>query len=77
MFCSFLALALRKELDRRLEKAGHFFEWSNIKQDLKSLQEVTREGTGKSLAVRTECMGTCGKVFQSVGVAIPPTIREI
>ena len=77
VFCSFLALVLRKELDRRLEEAGHCFEWADIKQDLKSLQEVVIEDNGKSLALRTECVGTCGKVFQAVGVAIPPTIREI
>ena len=77
VFCSFLALVLRKELDRRLKEAGHTFEWSDIKQDLKSLQEVVIEDKGKSLALRTECVGTCGKVFQAVGVAIPPTIREV
>lgn len=77
VFCSFLALVLRKELDRRLQKAGHCFEWSDIKQDLKSLQEVVIDDNGKSLALRTECNGTCGKVFQAVGVALPPTIREI
>lgn len=77
VFCSFLALVLRKELDRRLKEAGHPFEWSDIKQDLKSLQEVVIEDKGKSLALRTECVGTCGKVFQAVGVAIPPTIREV
>jgi transposase len=76
VFCSFLALVLRKELDRRLKEAGHHFEWSDIKQDLKSLQEILIEDKGKSLALRTECVGTCGKVFQAVGVAIPPTIRE-
>jgi transposase len=77
VFCSFLALVLRKELDRRLKEAGYSFEWSEIKQDLKSLQEVVIEDKGKSLALRTECLGTCGKVFQAVGVAIPPTIREV
>jgi transposase len=77
VFCSFLALVLRKELDRRLDQAGHCFEWADIKQDLKSLQEIVIEEQSKSLVVRTECKGTCGKVFQSVGVAIPPTIREI
>jgi transposase len=41
VFCSFLALVLRKELDRRLETDGHHFEWSQIKQDLKALQQVT------------------------------------
>lgn len=77
VFCSFLALVLKKELDRRLEKAGHNFEWAEIKQDIKSLQETIIEDNGKSLAIRSECLGTCGKVFQSVGVAIPPTIREV
>ena len=77
VFCSFLALVLRKELDRRLEKAGHCFEWADIKQDLKALQEITIEDKGKTLAIRSECLGTCGKIFQAVGVAIPPTIREV
>jgi len=77
VFCSFLALVLRKELDRRLEEAGRPFEWADIKQDLKALQEVEIEDGGKSLALRTECLGTCGKVFKAVGVAVPPTIREL
>jgi hypothetical protein len=77
VFCSFLALVLKKELYRRLEAAGNSFEWSDIKQDLKSLQEVTLEEDGKRLAIRTQCEGTCGKVFQAVGVAVPPTMREI
>jgi transposase len=77
VFCSFLALLLRKELDSRLEKAGHSFEWADIKQDLEALQEVTIEEHNKTLAIRTECIGACGKIFQSVGVAIPPTIREV
>jgi len=77
VFCSFLALVLRKELDRRLEKAGHCFEWADIKQDLKSLQEILIEDDGKKLAIRSECKGTCGKVFQAVKMAIPLTIREL
>jgi hypothetical protein len=77
VFCSFLALVIRKELDRRLEIAGHCFEWADIKQDLKALQEITIEDRGKTLAIRSECLGTCGKVFQAIGVAIPPTIRKV
>jgi transposase len=77
VFCSFLALMLRKELDRRLEEPGFHFEWNDIKMDLKSLQETVIEENGKQMAVRSECVGTCGKVFQAVGVAIPPTIREL
>lgn len=77
VFCSFLSLVLRKELDRRLEQAGHSFEWADIKQDLKALQEISLDDNGKRLAIRSQCLGTSGKVFQAVGVAIPQTIREI
>lgn len=77
LFCSFLALVLRKELERRLEKTGHWFEWADIKQDLRALQEFTIEEKNQKLAVRTACLGNCGQVFQAVGVALPPTIREL
>ncbi len=77
VFCSFLSLALRKELYRRLEAAGHTgLEWSDIKQDLEALQEVTIEDNGKKLSIRTQCLGSCGKIFQAVGVAVPPAIRK-
>lgn len=77
VFCSFLSLALRKELYRRLEAGGHCLEWADIKQDLKALQEVIIEDDGKRLAVRSRCEGVCGKVFQAVGVAMPPAIRDL
>jgi transposase len=77
VFCSFLALVLRKELEQRLNQAGHLFEWSDIKQDLKALQQVSLEEDGKCFAIRSECKGHCGKIFQAVKVALPPTIREI
>jgi hypothetical protein len=32
------------------------------------LQSVTIEENGKRLALRTECKGVCGKVFQAVGI---------
>jgi transposase len=77
VFCSFLALILRKELECRLNASGHVFEWSDIKQDLKALQQVTIEENGKCLAIRSQCKGVCGNVFQAVGVAMPPTIKEM
>ena len=75
VFCSFLALVLKKELDDRLVSQGFQFEWADIKQDLKALQEVILEENDSKLAVRTECQGVCGKVFKATGVAVPPTIR--
>jgi transposase len=76
VFCSFLALVLRKELERQLNLAGYVLEWANIKQDLKALQQVTIEEGGRRMAIRSKCEGVCGKVFQAVGVAMPPTIKE-
>jgi len=77
VFCSFLALVLKKELDDRLASQGLQFEWADIKQDLKALQEVILEENGSKLAIRTECQNTCGKVFKAIGVAVPPTIRAV
>ena len=77
VFCSFLALVLLKELKRRLSDAGYDFEWRKITQDLKALHEIVVEEKEKQLVVRTECQGVSGKVFQAVGVALPPTIRAL
>lgn len=77
VFCSFLALVLRKELDRRLSENKYRFEWNDIKLDLKALKQVEIEEGGKHFAIRTECKGVCGKVFKSVRVGLPPTIKEI
>ena len=76
VFCSFLALVLRKELQRRLEQSGYDFEWLHIKQDLKALQRVEIEENGRRFSIRTQSQGKCGKIFQAVGVAMPPTISE-
>jgi len=75
VFCSFLALLLRKELERNLDRCDHRFEWEDIKQGLKALQETRIEDNGKTLYVRSRLQGCCGKVFQGVGVGIPPALR--
>lgn len=77
VFCSFLALVLRKELEQRLEQHGYECEWAEIKQDLCALQETVLEENGKKVVIRSECQGVCSQVFGAVGVALPPTIREM
>ncbi len=75
IFCSFLALLLHHELEARLKKQGNRFEWADIRRDLESLAEVhVREGE-QWYRLRTSLMGVTGKVLQSVGVAVPPTVR--
>ncbi len=77
VFCSFLALVLRQELQSRLEKQGHEFEWAEVIGDLDRLQRIEVEQDGKRFLLRSEVQGTCGKVFQAVGVALPPTVQQV
>jgi transposase len=76
VFCSFLALVLRQELQARLEGRGHELEWADVIGDLDRLQMVEVEQDGKRFLLRSEAQGTSGKVFQAVGVALPPTVQQ-
>ena len=77
LFCSFLALVLRKELHDRLALEGDKFEWADILRDLEALQYVEVEHQGKRFQLRSEAQGSCSAVFRAAGVAIPPTIQRI
>jgi transposase len=76
VFCSFLALVLRHELQARLESRGYKLEWGDVISDLDRLQLVEVEQDGKRFLLRSEAQGTCGKVFQAVGVALPPIVQQ-
>jgi len=76
VFCTFLALVLRQELESRLAASGHEFEWADVVQDLDRLQVVEVEQEGKRFLLRSEVRGTCGAVFRAAGVAVPPTVRQ-
>jgi transposase len=77
VFCSFLALVLRQELQARLKERGHEMEWADVIADLDRLQRVEVEQEGKRFLLRSEALGTSGKVFQAVGVALPPTVQQV
>ena len=76
VFCSFLALVLRQELQARLEERGEEFEWADVISDLDRLQVVEVEQDGKRFLLRSEVQGSCGAVFQATGVALPPTVQQ-
>jgi len=76
VFCSFLALVLRKHLEERLQAARKKPEWRELLADLDRLQEIQAEQDGKRFILRTPVTGVAGKVFQAVGVALPPNIRD-
>jgi len=75
VFCSFLALLLRKELIDRLVAAGRRLEWADIIHDLDQLVQTDVDQGGRRLRLRAAAPGCSGAVFQAVGVALPPMIR--
>ena len=77
VFCSFLALLLRHELQARLAARGHKAEWADVVRDLERVQYVEVEQGAKRFQLRTELQGSAGAVFQAVGVAVPPTVQQL
>jgi hypothetical protein len=75
VFCSFLALLLRKRLQDRLEEKGWRLEWADVIQDVAELVEMEISVGGKGYVLRAEAPGVAGKVAQAAGVALPPTLR--
>lgn len=76
LFCSFLALVLRKELDERLDTAGAELEWGDIVRDLDRVEEVTVDQGTKRFVLRTQAPGCAGVICKAVGVALPPLVRQ-
>jgi hypothetical protein len=75
VFCSFLALILRQELDERCGKVGLRPEWGDVLRDLDRLQHATIESAGKTWTVRTQADGCAAALLQATGIALPPRIQ--
>jgi transposase len=76
VFCSFLALLLRRALEQRLREKGESWEWAEILRGLDSLQEVEALFQGKRFVLRSQALGQAHKAFMAAGVALPPALRE-
>ncbi len=76
VFCSFLALLLRRALEHHLEEKGESWEWAEIVRGLDNLQEIEAVFQSKHFVLRSEVVGQAHKAFRAAGVALPPTLRE-
>jgi Transposase DDE domain len=76
VFCSFLALLLRRALEQRLEEKGETWEWAEIQRGWDNLQEVEALFQGKRFMLRSQVLGQAHKALMAAGVALPPTLRE-
>ena len=77
VFCSFLALRLKVDLERRLAATSERWEWAEILRGLDNLQEVEAVFQGKRFLFRSQFTGQAHMAIRAAGVAVPPTIREL
>jgi hypothetical protein len=76
VFCSFLALILRKELDEHCRRVGFRPEWGDVLRDLDRLQEVVITQDGQEMTLRTPATGVIGTLFKAARIALPPNVRD-
>ena len=80
VFCSFLALVLRKELADRLaahRRRKEPLEWQAILDDLADLSEVEVEQDGRRALLRTAPGPTIDPVCRALGITLPPVFQEL
>jgi transposase len=76
VFCSFLALVLKTELEERIAALGHVGSWPEIIADLDSLTETEIDYDGKRFIVRSAPRPAASLALRAAGVALPPTVRD-
>jgi Transposase DDE domain len=76
VFCSFLALVLKTELEEQIAGLGRAGSWPEIVADLDSLTETEIEYDGKRFIVRSAPRPAASLALRAAGVALPPTVRD-
>jgi hypothetical protein len=76
VFCSFLALVLKKALEDRIAGLARSASWSEIIADLDSLTETEIEHDGKRFVVRSAPRPAASLALRAAGAALPATVRE-
>jgi hypothetical protein len=76
VFCSFLALVLKRALEDRIAALGRSGSWPEIIADLDSLTETEIEYDGKRFVVRSAPRPAASLALRAAGVALPPTVGD-
>jgi hypothetical protein len=77
VFCSFLALVLKRELEMRMEEKRLDWEWADVIRGLDNLQQVEVRLQGKSFLLRSQLCGDAHAAIRAAGAALPPTLQEV
>lgn len=77
VFCSFLALILKTELEQRMKFADLKCEWAQVIRGLDALQQVEVTFQDKRFVLRSQLTSEASAALRATGVAAPPTLREL
>ena len=77
VFCSFLALLLKHDLESRMRQAGMQWEWAEVIRGLDNLHQVEANFQGRSFLFRSQLQANASAAIRAAGVALPPTLREL
>jgi transposase len=77
VFCSFLALLLKQELESRIKQADLEWEWKEVIRGLDALQQVEANFQGRRFLFRSQLTAHASQAVRATGVAIPPTLQEL
>jgi hypothetical protein len=77
IFCTFLALVLRKELIDRLTARRSRLEWQRIIDDLADLSAIEVEQDGRRARLRTVPGPTIDPICRALGITLPPVYQEM
>jgi transposase len=77
VFCSFLALLLKQELESRIKQADLEWEWKEVIRGLDALQQVEANFQGRRSLFRSQLTAHASQAVRATGVAIPPTLQEL
>ncbi|MDE2351186.1 MAG: IS1634 family transposase [Alphaproteobacteria bacterium] len=77
VFCSFLALVLKKALEDKLAAVGAKCTWSEVLADLDSLAETEIEHEQKRFVLRASPRPAASLALKAAVVALPPTVQPI
>ena len=77
VFCSFLALLLKHDLESRMRQAGLQWEWAEVIRGLDNLHQVEANFQGRSFLFRSQLQANASAAIRASGVALPPTLREL
>ena len=69
VFCSFLALLLKQELESRMKRADLQWEWAEVIRGLDNLQQVEANFQGRRFLFRSQLTAHASQAVRATGVA--------